>query len=58
MKHLGLVKLEKFTKCPAGQIVKYKLNDNKKKTSAQSLNPTYCRRLKRDIFGKMLEEGR
>ena len=26
------IKLEKFTKRPAGQIVKYKLNNNKKKT--------------------------
>ena len=25
------IKLEKFTKYPAGQIVKYKLNNNKKK---------------------------
>ena len=27
------IKLEKFTKCPAGQIVKYKLNNKKKKLS-------------------------
>ena len=25
------IKLEKFTKCPASQIVKYKLNNNNKK---------------------------
>ena len=25
-----VIKLKKFTKCPAGQIVKYKLNNNKK----------------------------
>ena len=28
------VKLKKFIKCPAGQIVKYKLNNNNKKNLA------------------------
>ena len=33
------IKLEKCAKCPAGQIVKYKLN-NKKKVPPQ-INPSY-----------------
>ena len=31
------IKLEKFTKCPAGQIVKYKLNDKKTKYDSECL---------------------
>ena len=32
------MKLEEFIKCPAGQIVKYKLNNNKKNLSVCFMN--------------------